>query len=70
MKVNWHNTLEVLLTLLIGIITAYLIYSNSLKEKQPTACEINPKSNDCYIETMNDEYDYDYQLGGGDYRGD
>jgi hypothetical protein len=64
MKFNWHNFVEVLLTLLVCAITGYLIYSDFSKERQPTACEIDGNSEVCYYETKDSEYDNDYQTGG------
>lgn len=63
MYLSKHNILEAVSVILVGLILAYLLYSDFKKERKLSACEINPKSEECYYETMNDEYDPDYQPG-------
>lgn len=58
-----NNILEAIAVIFIGAITAYFVYSDFAKERKPSACEINPKSQDCYYETLNNESDPDYQPG-------
>ncbi len=63
MKVTKHNILEAMAIIFFAIITAYFIYSDFTKERKPSACDINPKSEDCYYEELNNESDSDYQPG-------
>lgn len=57
------NILEALVVTLFGLIATYFIWHDLTRERKPSACELNPKSEECYYEQLNNESDQDYQPG-------